>query len=177
MIPVARGVLLGIDFGRRRTGFARSDPAQSVAFGLPTLLGPAQASLFSRRGPHARLVLHLADLFHESPWSSVVCGWPLHEDGTEGTMATTVRSFAEWLSAAYAVPVYLWNEFGTSAEALALLDLAPARIRRDRARVDRLAAQRILQGFLDRNPDFELEVIPPPPTRGCVSDMKGPELS
>lgn len=135
-------VFLGIDHGTRRVGIAASDPDAAFAFALETHVEGRDGSLLAR----------LAQLVAEREVAAVIVGLPLTADGGEGESAARARRFAERLAAALPVPVHLWDERYTSQEADRFLPARHGRSKADRARGERdaVAAELILQGWLDR---------------------------
>ena len=80
----------------------------------------------------------------------MVVGLPLRMSGNEGIQSGKMQLFAEELRARFKLPVHLWDERLTSAEANRVLRDSEMSIKRRGEVVDRLAAVLILQGFLDR---------------------------
>ncbi len=132
------GRTLAIDLGDRRVGLAVSDPLGVTAQGLPTL---------SRRGDPIDLPALVA-LCAEREVSRVVVGLPRNMDGSEGPRAKLCREFARRLREALGLPVYLWDERLSTAEAERVLLIADVSRGKRRDVIDRMAAQIILQGYL-----------------------------
>jgi putative holliday junction resolvase len=78
--------------------------------------------------------------------SSVI---PLRMSGVEGSQAEKMQEFAEQLRQRFKLPVHLWDERLTSAEANRLLRQSEMSIKRRAEVVDRLAAVLILQSWMD----------------------------
>ena len=136
--PKAR--ILGLDVGSKTIGMAVSDPLGITAQGLQTL-----------RRKNKRLDLEqLAKVIHEYVVAEIVVGYPLRMSGAEGTQAEKMQIFAEELRRKFRLPVHLWDERLTSAEANRLLRDSEMSIKRRGEVVDRLAAVLILQSWLDR---------------------------
>ncbi|MGA9115986.1 MAG: Holliday junction resolvase RuvX [Bacteroidota bacterium] len=134
-----KGRVLAVDYGRRRVGLALSDPLRVLATGLETVENaPGLAS-------------RLASLVREQEVSLVVVGLPYDRDGECGESAREVLRFIAQFASATDVPVRTWDESFSSEEAKRLLRAggAPRKRRRARHLVDRMAAQVILQEFLD----------------------------
>lgn len=131
--------LLGLDYGARRVGIAVSDETETVAFALGTHTTPGDGSLLAR----------LRRLVSERGVRAVVIGLPLEESGREGESAVRARAFAARIGAALGLPVSLLDERYSSREATAFLR-AGGRRRRPRGEIDALAAEIILQQYLDR---------------------------
>ncbi|MDD4903443.1 MAG: Holliday junction resolvase RuvX [Candidatus Bipolaricaulis sp.] len=133
--------ILGIDYGRKRLGLARSDEEGVLASPLP---------LYTRGRSSDDDLDRLADLARREGVARIVVGWPLHMDGTEGEMAAEVRAFSEELRTRTGLPVDLYDERWTSAQADAAMVAGDLSRRRRRQLRDGLSATLILQGFLDR---------------------------
>ncbi len=133
--------VLGIDYGRKRIGLARSDESGLLASPLP---------VFTRSGRIADDLDRLVRLIGEQEVVRIVIGWPLHMDGAEGEMAGEVRALARELHARTGLPVELFDERWTSIQAENVLIASDVPRRRRRNLRDGLAATLILQGFLDR---------------------------
>lgn|SRR5487761_1109769 len=131
--------VLGLDHGQRRIGVAISDELGLTAQPLMTLVHTSQRNDLRSLG---RLV-------RRYQCSAIVIGWPLHMSGDRSPRAIAAEEFAEAMRAAFHVPVHLWDERLSTAEANRHLD-ASARGGRDRkAVIDQVAAMLILQSWLD----------------------------
>lgn len=139
-----RGALAGVDHGRKRIGLAVSNGDQTMA--MPVL------TLDSKSRVHDET--HLKRFRDDYAIVGWVIGLPLFKSGDESPQSAIVRTFGRWLEKTLGRPVIYWDERLTShaAEAkLAMLGESPGR---DKGRVDGLAAQIILQAFLDqRSPE------------------------
>ncbi|HKW74345.1 MAG TPA: Holliday junction resolvase RuvX [Terriglobales bacterium] len=132
------GRILAIDYGSRRMGLAVSDPLGITAQGLDTLERKNKRSDFAR----------LERVLREYHVSEIVLGLPLRMSGEEGAQSQKVVEFAEELRRRFALPVHLWDERLTSAEANRLLREAELSIQKRAQAVDRMAATLILQSWL-----------------------------
>jgi putative Holliday junction resolvase len=133
--------VVGIDYGRKRIGLARSDEDEVLASPLPTYI---------RGGDVAGDLDRLSHLVLEQGATKLVIGWPLHMSGAEGEMAVEARAFAAELQARTGLPVELFDERWTSAQAEEAMISGDVSRHRRRELRDGLAAMIILQGFLDR---------------------------
>jgi len=132
------GHLLGIDYGERRVGVASGCTETGVA----TPLCVFDAS---------DCIMEIRCLCEEYGTERVVVGLPLNMDGTEGPMAQQVRRFVVRLEKAVGVPVDVTDERLSSALTdRAMLEGDLSRAKRKKRR-DKLAAQVILQGYMDRH--------------------------
>lgn len=126
--------ILGIDPGERRVGLAVSDPLGLTAQGLDT---------FDRR--EGDLLDHLRALVAEYGVGEIVMGHPLSMSGRPSETTRAVEALAKEVGAALGLPVRLWDERLTSAEARRVL----AGARAPKGAADRIAAALILQSYLD----------------------------
>ncbi len=134
------GRTLGIDYGERRVGVAISDPLGSIAFGLCTL----------EVNSLAKAVVEVSQTCREKEVETVVVGLPLNMDGSHGPMADKVQEFVDELQAETGLTVVTYDERLSSAAAeRTLLDADMSR-RKRKGVIDKMAAQVILQGYLDQ---------------------------
>ena len=131
--------VLGLDVGSKTIGMAVSDPLGITAQGLETL----------RRQNRRHDFEALERVIREHHVAEVVVGYPLRMNGAEGTQAEKMQRFAEDLRKQFGLPVHLWDERLTSAEANRVLKDAELSIQRRGAAVDRMAAVLILQSWMD----------------------------
>ena len=130
--------ILGIDFGRARIGTAISDELQLLAHPLETI--PANQQAPSR----------VAEIVRERKIDHVVTGVPRQMNGQIGAAASEVLQFVEKLRAILPCPVVTWDERLTTVAAHRALRDAGKKTRQTRGYVDQVAAQMILQSYLDR---------------------------
>ena len=93
----------------------------------------------------------------------IVVGLPLRMSGAEGTQADKMQIFAEELRKRFQLPVHLWDERLTSAEANRLLRETDLSIEKRGKAVDRMAAVLILQAWME-NRAIGLDNRPPLPS-------------
>ena len=129
--------ILGLDFGRARIGAAISDELQLLAHPLETIPSNGQAPK------------RVAEIVRERKIDHVVVGLPRQMNGQIGSAATEVLGFAEKLRAILSCPVVTWDERLTTAAAHRALRDAGKKTRQTRGYVDQVAAQMILQSYLD----------------------------
>jgi putative holliday junction resolvase len=135
---VTAGRILAIDHGARRMGLAVSDPLGITAQGLETLERKNKRTDFAR----------LEQIIRDYEVKEIVLGYPLRMSGEAGTQSEKVAEFAEALRQRFQLPVHLWDERLTSAEANRLLREAEVSSRKRAQAVDRMAAVLILQSFM-----------------------------
>ncbi len=132
--------LLGIDPGRRTIGLALSDVGRRLASPYGQI----------RRGKLAVNAAEIAAIAARQGAAGLVVGLPLGMEGEFGPAAQAARDWARDLSHAAALPAAMWDERLTTADTHQMLIETAGMGRARRARiVDRLAAARILQSFLD----------------------------
>ena len=132
--------ILGVDYGRKRTGMAISDPLGITAQPMPTIQGLTDEKLLHK----------IAEIVAQRGVSEVVVGLPWAMDGTLGASGAKVTVFVENLREVLSCPVQVEDERLTTMmadRALAAMGESP-RVRKKK--LDRVAAQLILQGYLDR---------------------------
>ncbi len=130
--------ILGIDFGRVRIGVAISDELRFLAHPVETI--PA----------NGRALARIAEIVREKDVDLVIVGIPRRMSGEIGTAANEALEFVKKLRAILPCEVATWDERLTSVAANRALQEAGKKRRDTRAYVDQVAAQMILQGYLDR---------------------------
>jgi putative Holliday junction resolvase len=128
--------VLAFDFGTRRIGVAVGVTLTGSARPLTTIDAPEGAA---REAALARVI-------EEWRPDVLVVGLPVHADGTAHSVTTKARRFGEHLRDRFAIPVEYADERHTSELANAAL---AGRGRQGREQRDQVAAQIILQGWLD----------------------------
>jgi putative Holliday junction resolvase len=131
--------ILGLDVGSRRIGVAISDPLGITAQGLDTI-----------RRHNKRLDFgQLERVIREYDVTQIVIGLPLRMSGVEGAPAEKMQAFAEDIRRRFQLPVHLWDERLSSAQANRLLRETDMSSKRRAQVVDQLAAVLILQSWMD----------------------------
>ena len=131
--------VLGVDYGEQRTGVAISDESRTIAFPRETLACP-------RVEQAAAAVARIAEA---EPVAEIVVGYPLNMNGTLGARTTRTDEFMAELAKRTAIPLKKWDERLSTKIAEAVLIKAGTSREKRRGVVDKLAAQVILQGYLD----------------------------
>jgi putative Holliday junction resolvase len=132
--------ILAVDVGDKRIGTAVSDESGTIAQGLEVLL--ATGSLTGD-------VDAIAGLARRSNASLVVVGLPKNLDGSLGVRAQKIVALADAVKQATGLPVELWDERFSTNEAHRILDMASVKRKKRKGFIDVMAAQIILQGYLD----------------------------
>ena len=131
--------LLGVDYGSVRVGLAVSDPDHKIASPLAT---------YERRNKEVDAA-HFRQVTADEEIGELVVGLPVHLDGREGQKAAEARAFGVWLKEVTGLRVVFWDERFSTVEAENLLLSAGLTSQRRQARRDMLAAQILLQSYLD----------------------------
>lgn len=127
--------ILGLDPGGKRIGVAVSDALGITAQGRETIA----------RGDMPAL----KNAVEENDVTEIVVGLPLNMDGTKGPRAEDAILFAEELKKEFSLPVNMWDErLSTLFVERAMLEGDLSRKKRKKLN-DKLAAQVILQSYLD----------------------------
>jgi putative Holliday junction resolvase len=142
--------ILGVDFGRARIGLAISDELRLLAHPLETIASGSKA------------VARIAQIVRERNIERVVVGVPKLMSGKMGTAADEVLGFVEKLRAVLTCEVITWDERLTTVAAERALRESGKKTRATRGYIDQVAAQMILQGYLDREQ-----------TKGYVDQLPG----
>lgn len=142
------GRLLGVDFGRVRVGLAISDAERRIASPLTT---------YQRRDPEQD-ALFLRKVVQEEEVVGIILGLPVHLSGREGESARGARQYGQWLHKVTGLPVVFWDERFSTLEAESSLWTAGLTHKRRKERRDRVAAQIVLQAYLDAGCPAEVEV-------------------
>jgi putative Holliday junction resolvase len=131
--------LLGVDFGTVRVGLAVSDPDRRLASPLV---------VYERRS-RDRDADYFRGVIAEEEIGALVVGLPIHLDGREGEKAIEARAFGAWLAETTGLAVTFWDERFSTVQAEAALWQAGLTHKKRKARRDRVAAQILLQAYLD----------------------------
>ncbi|MFL6589626.1 MAG: Holliday junction resolvase RuvX [Chthoniobacterales bacterium] len=129
--------ILGIDLGKARVGLAVSDELGMLAHPLETV--PATDDVLAR----------IADIVAAKDIERIVIGLPRHMNGSMGTGAAEAVAFAEKLRGRVQCQVATWDERLTTIAANRALRESGRKARNSRGVVDQVAAQIILQSYLD----------------------------
>lgn len=131
--------ILGIDYGEKRVGLALSDPLGITAQPLECI----------GRENDAQVAGEIERLIQIHNIKQVVVGMPIHLSGKDSSQTKRIRRFILKLRKILGTKIEAWDERMSSAEAeRALIDMDVRRSRRKEIR-DIMAAQFILQGYLD----------------------------
>ena len=136
--------VLGLDLGSKTVGVAVSDSLFMTAQPLETITRTQQSKL-------RRTLSRIGEIIAEYDPKSIVLGFPLNMDGTEGERCQKTREFKDMLERRFELPVILVNEQLTTVaadEILAEMDVPPAERKQY---IDKIAAAIILQDYINSN--------------------------
>jgi putative Holliday junction resolvase len=131
--------VLGIDWGERRHGLAVSDPLGFTA---------QPAGVIHRKGKDPGLD-EIAEVITEKEVTRIVVGLPFHMDGRPGDHHDDVLQFVDLLIERFELPVETVDERMTTLQAERALEEAGLTRKKRKGKVDQMAAQLILQFWLD----------------------------
>ena len=134
------GVIIGLDVGEARTGIARSDALQMMAF--PHAVVSA--------GTDTEMAAAVAEEVRPMNPVLIVAGMPLDQHGAPGPQARRVEALIERLRALLDVDIVMQDERFSTVEANRVARDMNARGKRRKGKVDKIAATLILQTWLDR---------------------------
>ncbi|MEA1981777.1 MAG: Holliday junction resolvase RuvX [candidate division Zixibacteria bacterium] len=130
---------IGIDYGERRIGLAKSDPTGLIASALITIEINSQIDAIAQ----------LENIFAEYQPNGLVIGYPTHQSGDKSKICLQIDKFIDKLSKIYNGEIFKVDEKYSSKEAISIIHAHGKKIGQDKKRIDRLAAVIILQRFLD----------------------------
>ncbi len=130
--------ILSIDYGKKRTGIAVTDPLQIIAGGLATV-------------PTAQLFDFLKKYIQENEVELIVVGEPKQTNGLPSENMSRIKQFVARWKKCMPIPVVFYDERFTSVLAhKAMLDSGIGKkARQNKALVDEISATIILQSFLE----------------------------
>jgi putative Holliday junction resolvase len=134
------GRILSIDYGKKRTGIAVTDPLRIIATGLTTVETP-------------KLVLFLKDYMAKEPVDEVIIGMPTNMDDSDTHATPLVKKFIEQFRKNFPqMPITEVDERFTSKMASqAMIDMGLRKMqRRNKALVDEIAATIMLQEYMNK---------------------------
>ena len=131
--------VMGLDIGTRNIGVALSDESGTLA----------QAKEVIRRTNDEKAIDSIRRIAEEAGVKEIVLGLPLCMNGSMGERAKDSARFAEKLKKRTGLAVRLWDERFSTREAEGAMLEASVRREKRKEIVDKLAAQIILQGYLD----------------------------
>ena len=136
---------LAIDYGHKRCGLAISDPTFLIAQKLKTV------QFISLQ----KFITELRKIIEEYQISKIILGLPLNLKGEDSEKTREVRRIAGKLTTELTIPVILFDERFSTSRAEQVLQMLGKKPSRSREYIDQLAAQDILQTYLDHEKSRE----------------------
>jgi len=133
------GRILALDVGEKRIGVAVSDALNTIAQGIETI----------KRIDTKSVVEKIKGLIKEYGLSKIVVGIPLNMNGTKGTSARSVEGFIRLIQAEIDLSIETVDERLTTAQGERILLEADISRKKRKRSIDKIAAQLILQSYLD----------------------------
>lgn len=134
--------IIGLDFGSKTVGVAMSDELLITAQGVEIVRRKSPTKL-------RQTLARIEEIIAEYGAGRIVLGYPKNMNNTEGERSAKTLEFKEMLERRTSLPVILWDERLTTVSADQVMMESGIR-REDRKKyVDRIAAEFILQGYLD----------------------------
>ncbi|TXJ44735.1 Holliday junction resolvase RuvX [Brachyspira aalborgi] len=130
-------MVLGVDFGKKRTGTAYMDMEIKIPFPCKLI-----------EESNARKVkMALINIIEEKKIDTVIFGLPLSDDGKENEWCFEIRRFADFLLKSVKVEIVFIDEYGTSKDAEYIL--RGKKIKNKKKNNDLVAATLILENYLN----------------------------
>ena len=134
--------ILGLDFGSKTVGVAVSDPLGITAQGLEIIRRTSENKL-------RKTLARIEEIIAENQLTSIVLGYPKNMNNTVGERAEKSLAFKETLERRTGLPVIMWDERLTTVAADRTMIESGIRRENRKEYVDMIAAEYILQGYLD----------------------------
>jgi len=140
------GRILGLDYGTKTVGVAISDPLLLTAQELETITRDRASKL-------RHTLVRIKELCDEYQVSTIVLGYPLNMDDSEGFRCEDTIKFKELLEKRVDIPIVLIDERLTTMYADEILEESGVDKKDRKKFIDQIAAAIILQDYLDNDRD------------------------
>lgn len=134
--------IIGLDFGAKTVGVAMSDELLITAQGVEIIRRKSPGKL-------RQTLARIEEIIAEYGAEKIVLGYPKNMNNTEGERCEKTKEFKEMLEKRTSLPVVLWDERLTTVSADMVMMESGIRRENRKKYVDRIAAEFILQGYLD----------------------------
>lgn len=132
-------IILSVDYGDKRTGIAVCDKLEMLASPVCVITEWNIDSLASK----------IIEIANEKKAEEIVVGLPKNMDGSEGFRADACKELGQKLSTLSEIPIKFWDERLTTVSAHKILNENNIRSKKRKAVVDAVAADIILQDYID----------------------------
>jgi putative Holliday junction resolvase len=130
---------MGLDIGDSRIGVAVSDEFGITAQGIDVITRKGDISVFEQ----------LKNLINTYQIKEIVVGLPKEMSGNVGDQADKTLKFVTKMKSNLNIPIKTWDERLSTKVAKSILKDAPLKKKKEKGRIDKLAASLILQNYLD----------------------------
>jgi putative Holliday junction resolvase len=137
--------ILGVDYGQKRVGLAISDETGTIAQSVDYVVG----------GSDRKVIEEVLRVAKDRAAGKIVVGVPVRMNGTPSPQTGRTLQFVTTLKQSTPLPIEPWDERLTSVQAERVLIEGNVRRKERKEKIDKLAAQLMLQSYLD--------AINPPP--------------
>jgi putative Holliday junction resolvase len=131
--------IMGLDIGDRRIGVAVSDERGITARGIDVITRKEDIFVFNQ----------LQKLINSYQIKEIVVGLPKEMSGNVGEQADKTLKFVTKMKLNLNIPIKTWDERLSTKMAKNILKYAPLKRKKEKGRIDKLAASLILQNYLD----------------------------
>ncbi|MFC1621501.1 Holliday junction resolvase RuvX [Candidatus Omnitrophota bacterium] len=131
--------ILALDVGEKRIGVALSDALNIIAQGLETI----------ERADDKATLTKIRELIKQYDVGKIIVGMPLNMDGSKGPSARSMEGFISLMKKDIEVAIEVVDERLTTAQGERILLEADVSRKKRKRSIDRIAAQLILQTYLD----------------------------
>jgi len=133
---------LGLDLGSKTLGIAISDRTNCIA--------SVYTTIFFKDENYSSLIEPLKEIINKEDIDTLVLGLPKNMNNSLGTRAMITLEFKELLESVFSIPVIMEDERLTSVISNNILISANVSRNKRKKKVDGMAAEIILQGYLDK---------------------------
>ena len=131
--------IMGLDIGTVNIGVAISDETCTIAQGRGVV----------KRKSNRFAIDEIKKIIAENNVEKIIVGYPLMMNGQVGERALDSEKFSDLLKKETSLPVELWDERLTTKEAESVMIQGDVSRKKRKKVIDKMAAQLILQGYLD----------------------------
>ena len=131
--------ILGIDYGDKKIGLSLSDPSGTLAFPYRLL----------RNNNPEDVISEIKNLVKEKDISEIIIGLPRNTNNSIGERGKITLDFVSKLQEKLAISVKTWDERFTTRQAKGFMNMANLTMKKRKEKEDMIAAQLILQNYLD----------------------------
>lgn len=139
---------LGLDLGTRTLGISISDITKTIA--------TAYGTIHFHDDDYDNAIKKLSAIMEKEPIEKFVLGFPKNMNGTVGPRALETLKFKEKLEKTFNIPVEMQDERLSTKEASSYMIAADLSRKKRKQKIDSLAANIILQTYLDKRKDWKI---------------------